>query len=79
MFIHDAILESRSVTCGDTQISATSLRANITKMKNRDNKNQPHGFKYQFQVCFSTIWYRIVTLIYPYITLADFGAGFSQS
>ena len=48
-FIHDAILES--VTCGDTQISATNLRTRIAKMKRNDNKNQPHGFQYQFKVC----------------------------
>ena len=73
-FIHDAILES--VTCGDTQISTTNLRANIIKMKKKDDKNQPHGFKYQFQVDWSTgdMWYRVVTLI---IVLVDFGAGFS--
>ena len=48
-FIHDAILES--VTCGDTQISATNLRTRIAKMKRNDTKNQPHGFQYQFKVC----------------------------
>ena len=42
MFIHDAILES--VTCGDTQISATNLRMATTKMKNTDI------FKYQMKV-----------------------------
>ena len=52
MFIHDAILES--VTCGDTQISASSLKANIAKMKKSDNKNQPQGFKHQFKVYSST-------------------------
>ena len=54
-----------SVTCGDTQIAATNLKANITKMKKNDDKNQPHGFKYQFKVCSSTtdMWYRVVTLI----------------
>ena len=42
MFIHDAILES--VTCGDTQISATNLRMATTKMKKTD------GFKHQMKV-----------------------------
>ena len=49
IFIHDAILES--VTCGDTQISATNLRTRIAKMNRNDSKNQPHGFQYQFKVC----------------------------
>ena len=52
MFIHDAILES--VTCGDTQIAAASLKVTIAIMKKRDNKNQHHGFKYQFKVYSST-------------------------
>ena len=80
MFIHDAILES--VTCGDTQIAATNLKDSITKMKKHDSKNKPHGFKYQFKVYTRTymyvhrsMWYGVVTLIYP---LVDFGAGFSQ-
>ena len=47
-FIHDAILES--VTCGDTQISATNLRMAISKMKKKDAHNQPNGFQYQFKV-----------------------------
>ena len=47
-FIHDAILES--VTCGDTQISATNLRTRVAKMKRNDSKNQPHGFQYQLKV-----------------------------
>jgi hypothetical protein len=71
MFIHDTILES--VTCGDTQISATNLKVTITKMKKSDDKNQPHGFKYQFKVR-RGMWYGVVTLIYPF---ADLGAGFS--
>ena len=42
IFIHDAILES--VTCGDTQISATNLRVAITKMR------KSNGFQYQMKV-----------------------------
>ncbi len=71
MFIHDAILES--VTCGDTQIAATNLKVTITKMKKSDDKNQPHGFKYQLKV-HRDMWYGVVTLICP---LTDLGAGFS--
>jgi hypothetical protein len=52
-FIHDAILES--VTCGDTQISATNLRMRMVKMKKNDNKKQPHGFQYQFKVSRSCV------------------------
>ena len=48
MFIHDAILES--VTCGDTQITATDLKMTVEKMKRNDNKKQLHGFHYQFKV-----------------------------
>ena len=48
MFIHDAILES--VTCGDTQIPAINLKASIANMKRNDDKDQHHGFKYQFKV-----------------------------
>ena len=41
-FIHDAILES--VTCGDTQISATNLRTAIVKLGKKD------GFQHQMKV-----------------------------
>ena len=41
-FIHDAILES--VTCGDTQISATNLRATIVKL------GKKAGFQHQMKV-----------------------------
>ena len=47
-FIHDVILES--VTCGNTQILATNLKANITKMTKKDNHSQSQGFKHQFEV-----------------------------
>ena len=62
MFIHDAILES--VTCGDTQIAATNLRMSIAKMKKKDNQNEPHGFKHQFNVTYiGTVWYGVVKLV----------------
>ena len=41
-FIHDAILES--VTCGDTQISATNLRSTIMKL------GKKAGFQHQMKV-----------------------------
>ena len=41
-FIHDAILES--VTCGDTQISATNLRTAIVKL------GKKAGFQHQMKV-----------------------------
>ena len=47
-FIHDAILES--VTCGDTQIAATNLRAAIAKMRKKDPLNQKDAFQHQFTV-----------------------------
>ena len=75
-FIHDAILES--VTCGDTQISATNLRMKLVKMKRYDNKNESHGFQYQVKVYLNigVMWYGVVTLDH---LSADFGAGFSQT
>ena len=42
IFIHDAILES--VTCGDTQISVTNLRAAVAKLKKKN------GFQNQLMV-----------------------------
>ena len=54
-FIHDAILES--VTCGDTQITATNLRINVAKLKKKDNQNDARGFQYQFKVLkMGTLW-----------------------
>ena len=62
MFIHNAILES--VTCGDTQITATNLRMSIAKMKKKDNRNEPHGFQYQFKVTYiGAVWYGVVKLV----------------
>ena len=50
MFIHDAVLES--VTCGDTQISATNLRAAIKKMSKVDPVTNKNTFESQFHVSF---------------------------
>ena len=72
MFIHDAILES--VTCGDTQITATDLRMTVDKMKRNDNKKQLHGFQYQFKV-YTCI--RSCVVRDRHSSFADFGAGFS--
>ena len=70
-FIHDAILES--VTCGDTQISATNLRMNVAKMKKYDTKS---GFHCQFKVCMHEDR-SCVVLGHHTSLLLDLGAGFS--
>ena len=79
-FIHDAILES--VTCGDTQIAATNLRMKLVKMKRNDNKNESHGFQYQFKVYLNirALWYAwgLHTCLYMLVHVPpDFGASFS--
>ena len=52
VFIHDAVLES--VTCGDTQISATNLRAAIQKMSRVDSATHKNTFEAQFHVSGNT-------------------------
>ena len=78
-FIHDAILES--VTCGDTQIAATNLRMNISKMKKKDNQNQPNGFQYQYKVYSYVQGVDLGCLVldfYVDFSALDLGAGFPQ-
>ena len=55
MFIYDAILES--ITCGNTQISATDLQRVVTKLKQRDPNTQLTGYEQQFKVwrCFCNV------------------------
>ena len=50
MFIHDAVLES--LTCGDTQISASGLSNAIEKLKEKDRVTGRTGFETQFHVCY---------------------------
>ena len=47
VFIHDAILES--VTCGDTQIGASDLRAALRTLRSRAQSGET-GFEHQFGV-----------------------------
>ena len=48
MFIHDAILES--ITCGNTQLSASDLQRAVTKLSQRDPNTQLTGYEQQFKV-----------------------------
>ena len=48
MFIHDAILES--ITCGNTQVSASDLQRAVTKLKQRDPNTKLTGYEQQFKV-----------------------------
>ena len=61
-FIHDAILES--VTCGDTQISATNLRMNIAKMIVTINP-MDSSINLRYIMDTETVWYGVVILICP--------------
>ena len=47
VFIHDAVLES--VTCGDTQIEASSLRVAMRKLKEKSLQGGSH-LQQQFSV-----------------------------
>ena len=49
MFIYDAVLES--LTCEDTQISASGLSGDIEKLKKMDSETGKTGFETQFHVC----------------------------
>ena len=48
MFIHDAILES--ITCGNTQVSASDLQRVVIKLKQRDPHTKMTGYEQQFKV-----------------------------
>ena len=48
IFINDAILES--VTCGDTQITASDLRRAIQILSRQDPQTRLTGFENQFKV-----------------------------
>lgn len=48
MFIHDAMLES--ITCGNTQVSASDLQRAVTKLKQRDPITKLTGYEQQFKV-----------------------------
>jgi len=52
-FIHDAILES--ITCGNTQISASNLQIRVNKLKQRDGTTNLTGFEQQFKACLYTL------------------------
>ena len=49
IFINDAILEA--ITCGDTQITASDLRRNMSDLDRRDHQTHLTGFEKQFKVC----------------------------
>ena len=68
IFLHDAILES--VTCGNTQISASDLRAVIRKYGKVDPSTGVTHFQSQFNV--SVILQVVVkpTLLLPILTLS---------
>ena len=48
VFVHDAILES--LTCGDTQITPSDVRTQITKLGQREPQLRMTGFESQFKV-----------------------------
>ena len=48
MFIHDGILES--ITCGNTQVSASDLQRMVTKLKQRDPRINQTGYEQQLKV-----------------------------
>ena len=62
MFIHDAVLES--VTCGDTQISATNLRSTIQKMSKVDPVTHKNTFEAEFHVSFPLCMLATLCLLY---------------
>ena len=49
MFIHDALNEF--ITCGDTEIKASSLRAKVNYLSKVIPGKGITGFNHQFQVC----------------------------
>ena len=49
VFIHDALNEF--ITCGDTEIKASSLRAKVNYLSKVTPSKGITGFNHQFQVC----------------------------
>ncbi len=47
-FIHDAVLEG--ISCGETQIPASSFKRALTKLADKNNEKDVTGFEKQFEV-----------------------------
>ena len=53
VFIHDALDEF--ITCGETDIAASNLRARVNKLRKHIPEKGATGFQEQFQVHFAAI------------------------